>query len=633
MLGLKGRIKGHEAADYRQRFKVIFAIVLIAMSLLVLRLWYLQVIKGPELRQRSENNSVRLRKINPLRGMILDVHGNVLVDNQTSFDLVFIPNRPEDKKCAASMLSALYASRSWTPPDGFSLIEKAHPFIPSKIDKNISREKLAMIETHAFELPGVAVEVVPIRKYLAGEMIAHIVGYVNEVSQEELEKSNGAYSPGDMVGKYGIEKYYDAYLRGKNGAEQVEVNALGKAVRVLGKIDPVPGYNLVLTIDAYLQKVAWEAMKGKSGAVVAMDPRDGSIYAMVSSPAFDPNLFNGGISSENWNALSRDPAHPMEQRAISGQYAPGSTYKLIVAAAALEEGLISPQTSILCTGSFELGNRSYRCWQKHGHGMVNLHRAIVESCDVYFYRIGKMLGVDKIAWYAKKFGFGALTGIDLPREKSGVIPTQEWKLARFKKPWQMGETISVSIGQGFNTVTPLQLAVAYSALANGGTVYRPQIVKRIEAPDGRIVKEMKPEKKETLPLTRENLELLKAALWGVVNEKNGTGGALRRPEQDVCGKTGTAQVIGLPSDEKARHSLQSSRVYQDNALFTCFAPCRSPEIAVAVIVEHGGHGGSSAAPIARKIVDAYFESRKYGGRVPMDKEKYSENVPREKTEP
>jgi len=367
MLGLKGRIKGHETADYRQRFKVIFSIVLIALSLLILRLWYLQVIKGSELRQRSENNSVRLRKINPLRGMIMDVHGNILVDNQTSFDLIFIPNRPEDKKRAVSMLSALYASRSWMLPDEFSMIGKAHPFIPSKIEKNISREKLAVIETHSLELPGVAIEVVPIRKYLAGEMIAHIVGYVGEVSQEELEKSNGAYSPGDMVGKYGIEKYYNAYLRGKNGAEQVEVNALGKAVRGLGKIDPASGYNLVLTIDAYLQKVAWEAMEGKAGAVVAMDPRDGSIYAMVSSPGFDPNLFNGGISAENWNIISRDPKHPMEQRAISGQYPPASTYKLIVAAAALEEGLITPDTSVLCTGSFELGNRSYRCWKKHGN--------------------------------------------------------------------------------------------------------------------------------------------------------------------------------------------------------------------------------------------------------------------------
>jgi penicillin-binding protein 2 len=371
-------------------------------------------------------------------------------------------------------------------------------------------------------------------------------------------------------------------------------------------------------------------MEGRTGAVVAMDPRDGAIYAMVSSPGFDPNLFNGGISSENWNILSRDPRHPMEQRAISGQYPPGSTYKLIVAAAALEEGLITPTKSVLCTGSFELGNRSYRCWQKHGHGMVNLHRAIVESCDVYFYTVGKMLGVDKIAWYAKKFGFGTLTGIDLPREKAGIIPTREWKMARFKQPWQLGETISVSIGQGFNSVTPLQLVSAYSALANGGTVYRPQIVKRIETPDGRIVKVMKPERKETLPLSKKTIELLKIGLWCVVNEKGGTGSALRRPEQDVCGKTGTAQVIGLPSAERARRAVQSARIYQDHALFTCFAPCNSPEIAVAVIVEHGGHGGSTAAPIARKVVDAYYESKKYGGKVPIKKKEEHQETSEER---
>jgi len=521
MLGLKGRIKGHEIADYRQRFKLIFIVVLIALSLLILRLWYLQVIKGSELRQRSESNSVRLRKINPLRGMILDTYGNVLVDNQTSFDLIYIPNRPEDKKQVVSTLSTLYASRSWKVPDEFSLIAKAHPFIPSKIDRNINREKLALIETRSLELPGVAIEVVPIRKYVAGELIAHIVGYVSEVSQEELEKSNGAYSPGDMVGKYGIEKFYDAYLRGKNGAEQVEVNALGRAVRGLGKINPIAGYNLFLTIDAYLQEVAWKAMEGKSGAVVAMDPRDGSIYAMVSSPGFDPNLFNGGISTEDWNILSRDPQHPMEQRAISGQYPPGSTYKLVVAAAALEEGLISPDTKILCTGSFELGNRTYRCWQKHGHGMVDLHRAIVESCDVYFYSIGKKLGVDKIAWYAKKFGFGAPTGIDMPREKAGLIPTSDWKMAKFKKPWQVGETISVSIGQGFNSVTPLQLAGAYSALANGGTVYRPHIIKRIEAPDGRLIKAMKPEKLQTLTISWKTMELLREGCGGLSTNRAG----------------------------------------------------------------------------------------------------------------
>ncbi|MDY0188039.1 MAG: penicillin-binding protein 2 [Syntrophus sp. (in: bacteria)] len=631
MFGLKGRIKGHEIADYRQRFRLIFAIVLIAMSLLMLRLWYLQVIKGSELRQRSESNSVRLRRINPLRGMILDNGGHVLVDNQTSFDLVYIPNRPEDKKQVISKLTELYASRSWKTPDEFSSIAKAHPFMPTKIDRNISREKLALIETHSLELPGVAIEVVPIRKYVAGEMIAHIVGYVSEVSQDELERSKGARSPGDMVGKTGIERHYDAYLRGKNGAEQVEVNALGKAVRSLGRINPVAGCNLVLTIDAYLQEVAWKAMAGKSGAVVAMDPRDGSIYAMVSSPGFDPNLFNGGISTENWNMLSRDPLHPMEQRAISGQYPPGSTYKLIVAAAALEEGLISPESSILCTGSFDFGNRSYRCWQKHGHGMVNLHRAIVESCDVYFYILGKKLGVDRIAWYAKKFGFGAVTGIDLPREKAGMIPTSEWKLARFKKPWQGGETISVSIGQGFNSVTPLQLAVAYSALANGGTVYRPQIVKKIEATDGRLIKAMKPEKKETVPISRKTTALLKQGLWGVVNEPRGTGGALRRAEMDVCGKTGTAQVVGLPASEKARRAMQSARVYQDHALFTCFAPCRNPEITVAVIVEHGGHGGSVAAPIARKVIDAYYKKKKYGDKMPVEEEEKLEETSRNRS--
>jgi penicillin-binding protein 2 len=373
---------------------------------------------------------------------------------------------------------------------------------------------------------------------------------------------------------------------------------------------------VVLTIDSALQKVAWDALGGQAGAVAAIDPRDGSVLALVSSPSFDPTLFNGGISVDDWQKLSGDPYHPMENRAVSGQYPPGSTYKMIVAAAALQEGLITPDTAFNCDGSFTLGNRTFRCWQKHGHGRISLHRAIVESCDVYFYNVGKLIGVDKLAEYARAFGFGKPTGISLPREKSGLIPTKEWKLARFKQPWQPGETISISIGQGFDLVTPLQLASAYSTLANGGTLWRPRLIKQIEAADGRVLKTFEPEKKSSLPIHPKNIEVLKSALWGVVNEPGGTGRALQRKEADVAGKTGTSQVIGLPEDDKARKLKYIPSRYRDHALFVCFAPVRDPEIAVAVIVENAGHGGSAAAPVARKIVDAYFEGKKIPNRKP-----------------
>jgi len=370
---------------------------------------------------------------------------------------------------------------------------------------------------------------------------------------------------------------------------------------------------VMLTIDAQLQKIAADALGNRAGAVAVMDPRDGAILALVSSPSFDPNLFNGRISLHDWERIAKDPQHPMENRSITGLYPPGSTYKLVVAAAALQEDLIRPDTSILCRGTFDLGNRTYRCWQKKGHGMVNLHRAIVESCDVYFYNLGKMIGVDKLAWYAGQFGFGAPTGIDLPRERAGLIPTKAWKLAKLKEPWQMGETISLAIGQGFNLVTPLQLVNAYSTLANGGTLWRPRIIQRIETQDGRVLRDFDPEIKGRLPLSEKNMELLRQGFWGAVNEGGGTGYALKRLGTDVCGKTGTAQVVGLPEDERARKLMRISAQQRDHALFVCFAPCgydRRPEIAVAVIVEHAGHGGAVAAPIARKVIDAYFESKK-----------------------
>ncbi|MCX5854195.1 MAG: penicillin-binding protein 2 [Deltaproteobacteria bacterium] len=607
---MQSNLNGHDSGRFRTRFKISFAVISIMLSLLIIRMWHLQVIRGDELSQRSENNSVRLRKIRPLRGLIMDTNRQVLVDNQPSFDIVFMPNRSRNIQDMAKKLKNLYEESSLAFSMEFPSPGKKRFIAPVKLEKNINKKKLAVIETHALDLPGVAVEVVPIRQYLGGEMMAHIIGYTGEVSREDLEKDeSGESGIGDITGKNGIEKYLDPYLKGKSGAEQVEVNVLGKEIKLVGRIQPVPGYNVMLTIDASLQKVAWEALKDMRGSVVAMDPRDGSVLALVSTPSFDPNLFNGGISIEDWENLSTDPSHPMENRAVAGQYPPGSTYKLIVAAAALEEGLITPDTTFFCNGSFELGNRTYRCWQKKGHGHVNLHRAIVESCDVYFYNLGKLIGVDKLAEYARGFGLGSASGIDLPREKGGLIPTKQWKLSRFRESWQMGETISLAIGQGYNLLTPLQLVNAYAALANGGVIYRPRLIKSIETMDGRVIKSFEPEQKGKIPISKKNMEILRYALWGVVNENGGTGHALRRKEADVCGKTGTSQVIGLPEDEKARKRKINLARFRDHALFVCFAPYKNPEIAIAVIVENAGHGGSVAAPIARKIIDAYFERK------------------------
>jgi penicillin-binding protein 2 len=602
-------LNGPEPAEFRQKLRIIIFLILVALGVLLFRLWYLQVVKGDDLRQRSENNSVRFRKIMPLRGLIMDRNGHVVVDNRPSFDVLYMPSRGKDPDRLIEKLKDLYKNKSLEFSYDQPFPKKIKPYLPVRLEKNVSMEKVALIETNALDLPGVYINVSPVRLYLDGEIMAPIIGYTGEITREELDKDD-EYESGDILGKHGVEKFLDSYIRGSRGAELVEVNAYGKEIKNLGRIDPVSGYNIILTIDADLQKTAWEAFEGRAGAAVALDPRDGSILTMVSSPSFDPNLFNSGISNEQWSKLINNPLNPLSNRVISGQYPPGSTYKLIVAAAALEEGIITPDTKFFCDGSFDSGNRTFRCWQKKGHGHISLHRAIVESCDVYFYNIGKLLGVDKIAHYAKLFGLGDITGIDLPNEKSGLIPTKQWKLTKMKEPWQLGETISISIGQGFDLVTPLQLVTAYSAFANGGTLWRPRLVKSIETTDGRVYKEFSPVKKGALPLKEETFDSLGRALWGVINEPTGTGKAARRPNADVSGKTGTAQVIGLPENEKARREKKIGVFQRDHALFVCFAPLKNPEIAIAVIVENAGHGGSVAAPIARKILDAYFEGKK-----------------------
>ena len=603
-------LNGQEPAEFRQKIKIVIALLLVAISILLIRLGYLQIIRGAEFKQKSENNSVRFRKIKPLRGLIMDRNGVVIVDNRPSFDVLYIPSKVKGNELSVEKLKDIYKSKSLDFSFDQDIPETANPYSPIKLEKNVNMEKVALIETNALNLPGIYIDVSPIRLYLDGEMLAPVIGYTGEISKEDLEKNSDEYAYGDVLGKHGLEKFFDSYVRGRRGAELVEVNVYGKEIKNLGRIDPVSGYNIVLTIDADLQKAAWQAFEGKPGAAVVMDTRDGSVLAMVSSPSFDPNLFNNGISYDQWDKLQNNPFAPLSNKAISGQYPPGSTYKLIVAAAALEEGIITSDTKVLCNGSFTLGSRTYRCWKKGGHGWVDLHKAIVESCDVYFYTVGKMLGVDKIAQYAKRFGLGEVSGIDLPNEKNGLVPTKDWKFKRKKVAWQPGETISTSIGQGFNLTTPLQLANAFSAFANGGTLWRPHLVKYIESTDGKIYREFLPEKKGELKLSPKTVEILNSALWGVVNEPGGTGHAARMLNVDVCGKTGTSQVLGLPEDEKARRMKIIGAFYKDHALFACYAPLKNPEIAVAVILENAGSGGAVAAPVARKILTAYFEGKK-----------------------
>jgi penicillin-binding protein 2 len=440
-------------------------------------------------------------------------------------------------------------------------------------------------------------------------MAAHVLGYLGEINQKQLKilKEQG-YVIGDEIGQYGLERRWEELLRGQSGGQQVEVDALGRRVRVLHEVTDVPGYTVHLTLDRQLQETAYEALKGKQGTIVALDVRNGAILVLASTPAFDPNAFARGIKAEEWSGLIKDQLRPLSNRAIQGQYPPGSTFKIIMSIAGLEEGVIQPESSIQDPGFYTFGNRSFRDWKKGGHGTVNLHKAIVESCDTYFYQLGPKLGVDRIAKWARAFGLGEKTGVVLDDEKSGTIPDTEWKRKRFRQPWFPGETVSVAIGQGYVTVTPLQLANMMAAVANGGKLYRPYLVNKVESVDGATVREYGPELIRTIELKPDTLKRVHEALADVVNGAGGTGGAARSQLLTIAGKTGTAQVVEMKGGYVKTEQL--TYFNRDHAWFVSYAPVDNPQIAIAVLVEHGGHGGDAAAPMAKKVFEKFIEMQK-----------------------
>lgn len=604
------RLNRQDPSFFKTRFVIVGCLIFFAFCLLGGRVWYLQVLRGDELRTRSENNRIRVEEIKPLRGLILDRYGATLVDNHPSFDIAVIPQETENVGRAVELLHEF--SRDFCPPatlaDGTAL---RRGYTPVTLERDVSWEKVALVETYSTMLPGVIIDVVPVRNYTMGDATAHALGYVGEISRNELQSpAYRDYRRGAILGKSGIERTMDRYLRGKSGGAQVEVNVAGRTLNVLAKVDAVPGLNVVTTLDKGLQQACWEAFDSPAGSVVVMDPNDGSILAMVSKPSYDPNLFNRGISETDWERFSSDPRAPFKNRALSAHYPPASLIKPLIAAAALDQGLITGEETIMCLGSLSVGDRTFRCWERKGHGALNLYQAIVRSCDVYFYTLGLQMGIDVIAEYAYRFGLGKVTGVEVAGERPGLVPSTQWKRQRFGEPWHRGETVSVSIGQGFLSATPLQLVRFYAAMTNGGVLYQPRLVERVESPGGDIVESFPAIEQGRLPVSREHLEQVKRALWGAVNEPRGTGKALLRKERDVCGKTGTAQVISMPDDDDDGEKQKDIPYrFRDHALFVCSVPCDDPLITVMVVVEHGGHGGSAAAPIARKIVDWYMENR------------------------
>jgi len=597
---------------FAKQLKIAVIFVLAVFGILVLRLWFLQIVGGPTYRARSENNRIRLQSMAPFRGVIRDSSGKILVDNRPSYDLYVIPEDIHDAEDLLGRLALLGNLDMGPIREKISRSDNGYPFKPVCLEKDISREKLAMLETRRFDLPGVMIEVSPQRHYFFGDLAAHVLGYLGEISEKQLKSGEFPHNKsGDLIGKTGIERSWQHALNGGRGGEQVEVDAAGRRIKVISRKPPVSGADVSLTINRELQMLAEKALDGKHGAVVAMDPRNGQILALASSPSYDPNLFITGFDAATWKNMVSSTDYPLHNRALTGQYPPGSVFKIVVALAGLQEGVITPHETLYCNGQYSLGRGKYRCWKRWGHGSVNLHKALVESCDIYFYHLGLRLGVDRIAHYAHQLGLGRKTGLNLGHEKGGLIPTAEWKLKRWGVPWQGGETVSTSIGQSFVLVTPLQVATFVSAVFNGGHVYRPQVTRWVRKPGGESIFEFTPQLIGDVKIKPEYLELVKYALSGAVNHPRGTGSKARLADIKVAGKTGTAQVVNLKKEKDAKAKGEVPWKYRDHAWFVAVAPVDAPRITVAVLVEHGGHGGSAAAPIAKTLIEAYL-------RLPVD---------------
>lgn len=583
------------------RIMVCIFIILSLFLFVAMQLWYIQIVQGERFLEQSVNNRIRISKITAPRGKIVSSAGEIIVDNTPSFDLVLIP---QDTKNIAQSLEGVADLLHLDMDLLKNRVERNRnrpPFKPVLLKKELSWEEMSLVLSRKTSLPGISIDVQPKRLYRFGKSTSHVLGYLGEVSREELSRDPFiGTSLGDMVGKKGLERWGEAYLRGTNGALKSEVDVFGNRINILAEIDPEPGCNIVVTINPFLQQKAYELLDGRTGSIFAMHPRTGDVIIFVSSPGFDPNLFSRGISSQDWSQLINDPFNPLLNRVIHSQQPPGSVFKILVALAALEENMIDVKTTFFCPGQFKLGDRVFRCWKRGGHGNMNMKDALVESCDVYFYNLALRMGIDTIADYAKRFGLGQPTGYAMDSERSGLVPCPEWKRRRTGVAWQRGETINVSIGQGDLLTTPIQITAAMSGILNRTFIPKPRIVHQIEC-DNHII-EFQTEKKQTVDLSEESYAFLIQSLKAVVHGSRGTGRSARIRDVSVGGKTGTSQVISriFEEDEEVPHHFKT------HAWFVSFAPVSDPEIVLCVLVEHGGGGGGVAAPIAKEIMESYF---------------------------
>lgn len=531
----------------------------------------------------------------------MDRQGQVLVANRPSFDLMVVLEDVPDIPLLAQRLHSLL---------GLDLKQSTAQLTAARqgglhwarLRSDLSWEEMALVETFQHELPGVLIQITPKREYRQPGMACHALGYLAEINETQIKSGRfSQYKMGDYLGKCGVEAAWEEFLRGKRGFRRIEVDALGRELGQLDQQLPSPGANVHLTLDLRMQQEAEACLQDKVGAIVALDPRNGKILAMASSPTYSPEAFERGLSVQEWQKLTAHKDHPLENRVLKGQYPPGSTFKIVMAVAGLEEKVITPQTVIYCSGAMPFGNHVFHCWRKGGHGGMNLHSALVQSCDIYFYNVGRRLGIERLAKWSRRFGLGGPSGLKLDKEMPGLVASPAWKLSRFKQPWQEGDTVSISIGQGYNLTTPLQMARVTAAVANGGLIMEPQLVEKVESPAGEALYQAQPVILSRLEAKPATLAQVQRGLFGVVS--GGTGKAARLPHIEVAGKTGTSQVVSL---EKEKKGGKTPARYQNHAWFVAYAPFQEPQVAVAVLVEHGGGGGAVAAPLAKRLLAVAF---------------------------
>jgi len=581
-----------------------------ALAVYLMTFWYLQVVRTDYYTRLSDSNHLRRVTLMPQRGLIADADDRSLVSNRIAFNIVLLREKVDDLPTLLPTLARVLDIPEDTLRERLGRHRGRPRFEPVVLKEDVDMGDVAFVESRRLELPMLSVEIESRRDYPYGPLAAHALGYVGEATEEQVRRAaERDYDPGDLVGKAGIERQYDDALRGAKGWKEVVVNSHGREMEEVGEgRQATPGRALQLTIDLDLQESLEEAYGEELGSAIFLDPKNGAVLAMISRPAYDPNVFAHRFSHDVWSALITDPQHPLQDRVSQSKFAPGSVFKIVMAIAALEEGVATPARIDHCNGSYHFGERTFRCWgiRNGGHGTIGMRDAVIHSCNVYFYRLGNDMGIDPIAKWAHLLGFGQPTGIDLPHEEGGTVPDPEWKRRAMPRDptWHPGETISVSIGQGALEVTPLQMAVFAATIANDGTVYRPRLVESQEARQGVGEDTGRADIVRTVPISAATLAFIKDAMWGVVNE--GTGTRARLEGMDVCAKTGTAQVFKASRDIDADKLPKDRR---DHAWFVGFAPKDDPQIAFAVFVQNGGHGGTVAAPIARAVLERFFAKR------------------------